>query len=165
MEKTHRILIVDDHTLLRAGLRALLTQDTGIEVVGEADNGLNAIRAVGQLHPHLVLMDLTMPAMNGIEAITEIKRRYFDARVLVMTLHKTEDYIHSSLNELRIVRELELAHPVRLEAMGAPDALDGTDGDAGGPWPSSRRSSASPRWAGRPASGRRSVRRFRPPAA
>ena len=97
MEKKHRILIVDDHTLFRAGVRALLAQDPGIEVVGEADNGRDAIRAVGQLAPHLVLMDLTMPSMNGMEAMTEIKRRYPEVRVLVMTLHKAEDYIHASL--------------------------------------------------------------------
>ena len=97
MDEKHRILIVDDHTLFRAGVRALLTADPGIEVVGEADNGRDAIRAVGQLAPHLVLMDLTMPSMNGMEAMTEIKRRYPDVRVLVMTLHKTEDYIHASL--------------------------------------------------------------------
>ncbi len=97
MEQKHRILIVDDHTLLRAGLRALLTNDPALEVVGEADNGRDAIRAVGELAPHLVLMDLTMPGMNGMEAMTEIKRRYPNVRVLVMTLHKTEDYIHASL--------------------------------------------------------------------
>ena len=97
MEQRHRILIVDDHTLFRAGVRALLTEDPGIEVVGEAGNGLDAIRAVGLLAPHLVLMDLTMPSMNGMEAMTDIKRRYPDVRVLVMTLHKTEDYIHAAL--------------------------------------------------------------------
>src|SRR5476649_1484466 len=97
MDKKHRILIVDDHTLFRAGVRALLAQDPGIEVVGEADNGRDAIRAVGQLSPDLVLMDLTMPSMNGMEAMTDIKRRYPDVRVLVMTLHKTEDYIHAAL--------------------------------------------------------------------
>ena len=97
MDKKHRILIVDDHTLFRAGVRALLAQDPGIEVVGEADNGRDAIRAVGQLSPDLVLMDLTMPSMNGMEAMTEIKRRYPEVRVLVMTLHKAEDYIHASL--------------------------------------------------------------------
>lgn len=97
MEKMQRILIVDDHTLFRAGIRALLAHNPGIEVVGEADDGRDAIRDVGQLAPHLVLMDLSMPGMNGIEAITEIKRRYPDVRVLVMTLHKTEDYIHASL--------------------------------------------------------------------
>jgi len=97
MEKTQRVLIVDDHTLLRAGLRSLLAQDPGIEIVGEASDGRDAVRAVGQLSPHLVLMDLTMPGMNGIEAVTEIKRRYPEVRILVMTLHKTEDFIHASL--------------------------------------------------------------------
>ena len=98
MEQKNRILIVDDHTLFRAGVRALLTEDPGIEVVGEAANGLDAIRAVGFLSPHLVLMDLTMPSMNGMEAMTDIKRRYPHVRVLVMTLHKTEDYIHAALH-------------------------------------------------------------------
>jgi DNA-binding NarL/FixJ family response regulator len=97
VDHKHRILIVDDHTLFRAGLRALLIQDPGIEVVGEAANGQDAIRAVGQLTPHLVLMDLTMPEMNGVEALAEIKRRYPEVRVLVISLHRTEDHIHASL--------------------------------------------------------------------
>src|SRR5471030_304186 len=97
MEEKHRILIVDDHALFRAGVRALLDHDPGLEIVGEAADGRDAIRAVGQLAPHLVLMDLTMPEMNGMEAVTEIKRRYPDVRVLVMTLHKAEDYIHAAL--------------------------------------------------------------------
>jgi DNA-binding NarL/FixJ family response regulator len=97
VEQKHRILIVDDHALFRAGLRALLLQDASLEVVGEAENGRDAILAVGELSPHLVLMDLTMPSMNGIEAITEIKRRNPDVRVLVMTLHKSEDHVHASL--------------------------------------------------------------------
>jgi DNA-binding NarL/FixJ family response regulator len=97
MEQKHRILIVDDHALLRAGLRALLAEEPDIEVAGEAENGQDAILAVGRLAPHLVLMDLSMPAMNGIDATAEIKRRYPAVRVLVMTLHKTEDYVHASL--------------------------------------------------------------------
>lgn len=97
MARKQRILIVEDHTLLRAGLRALLTQDPDIEIVGESDNGRDAIHAVGSLMPNLVLMDLTMPGMNGIEAISDIKRRYPDTRVLVLTIHKTEEYIHESL--------------------------------------------------------------------
>ena len=97
MEQMPRILIVDDHTLFRAGIRALLEQDPDIEVVGEANNGRDAIRAVGQLTPHLVLMDLSMPVMNGMEAMTEIRLRYPNVRLLVMTLHKAEDYIHASL--------------------------------------------------------------------
>lgn len=97
MNQKQRILIVDDHTLLRAGLRALLVEDPSFEVVGEADNGRDAIRLVSQLAPNLVLMDLSMPSMNGMEAMTEIKQRYPDVLILVMTLHKTEDYIHAAL--------------------------------------------------------------------
>ena len=97
VQNTQRILIVDDHALFRAGLRALMTEDPDIEVVGEAANGRDAIRAVGQLAPHLVLMDLSMPEMNGMEAIAEIKRRYPDVRVLVLTLNKTENYLYASL--------------------------------------------------------------------
>lgn len=97
MDETYRVLIAEDHTLLRAGLRALLLQDQTLEIVGEADNGRDAIRAIGTLKPHLVLMDLSMPGMNGIEAITDIKRRYPETRVLVLTIHKTDEYIHESL--------------------------------------------------------------------
>jgi DNA-binding NarL/FixJ family response regulator len=97
MTGKHRIFIVEDHTLLRAGLRALLTQDPDIEIVGETDNGRDAIRAIGSLAPDLVLMDLSMPGMNGIEAMTDIKRRNPDTRVLVLTIHKTDEYIHESL--------------------------------------------------------------------
>ncbi len=93
----HKIFIVEDHTLLRAGLRSLLSQDPDIEIVGEADNGREAIRAIGLLGPHLILMDLSMPGMNGIEAMLDIKRRYPDTRVLVLTVHKTDEYIHESL--------------------------------------------------------------------
>ncbi len=97
MEKKQRILIVDNHILLICGLRALLATEPDIEISGEAINGRDAIRAVSELAPDLVLMDLTMPGMNGIEAMTEIKRRHPNVRVLIMTLHKMEDYIHASV--------------------------------------------------------------------
>ena len=92
-----RVMIVEDHTLLRAGLKALLLQDSELEIVGESDNGRDAVRSIGALNPHLILMDLSMPSMNGIEAISDIKRRYPAIRVLVLTCHKTEEYIHESL--------------------------------------------------------------------
>jgi len=97
MMKKKRILIVEDHTLLRAGLSALLSRDADIEVVGEADNGRDAVRSISALTPHLVLMDLSMPGSNGIEAIFEIKKRYPDVRVLVLTLHRSDEYIQESL--------------------------------------------------------------------
>lgn len=97
MGKKQRIFIVDDHTLLRAGLRALLSQDPDIEVVGEADNGHDALRDIPVLAPHLVLMDISMRGINGIETIVDIKRRNPDARVLVLTIHKADEYILASL--------------------------------------------------------------------
>lgn len=97
MNQKKRILIVEDHTLLRAGLSALLARDADIEVVGEADNGRDAVRSVPVVAPDLVLMDLSMPASNGIEAIHEIKKRYPSVRVLVLTLHKSDEYIQESL--------------------------------------------------------------------
>lgn len=97
MIEKKRILIVEDHTLLRAGLKALLSQDPDIEIVGEAENGRDAVRLAGTLEPDLVLTDLSMAGMNGIESIVDIKRRYPDVRVLVLTIHKTDEYIFAAL--------------------------------------------------------------------
>jgi DNA-binding NarL/FixJ family response regulator len=97
MKNKRRILIVEDHTLLRAGLRALLSQDPEIEVIGDAADGRDAMRKIASVSPHLVLMDLTMPGSNGIETIVEIKKRHPNVKVLVLTLHKTEEYVHESL--------------------------------------------------------------------
>ncbi len=97
MNTKRKILLVEDHTLLRVGLRALLCHDPDLEVVGEAANGRDAIRAIADLSPDLAIMDLTMPGMNGIEAIAQIKRRYPQVRVLVLTLHRADEYIHESL--------------------------------------------------------------------
>ena len=97
MSGKKRILIVEDHTLLRAGIRSLLIQDPALTIVGEADNGRDAVRAMETLSPDLVLMDISMPGMNGIEAIIDIKRRYPKTLVLVLTAHKADEYIHESL--------------------------------------------------------------------
>lgn len=97
MSGKKRILIVEDHTLLRAGIRSLLLQDPTLEIVGEADNGRDAVRLMDSLAPDLVLMDISMPGMNGIEAIVDIKRRYPKTLVLVLTAHKADEYIHESL--------------------------------------------------------------------
>lgn len=82
---------------MRSGLRALLAQDPETEVVGEADNGRDAFRSAAALKPDLVLMDISMPGMNGIEAITEIRRRLPQVRIIVLTVHKTDEYIHEAL--------------------------------------------------------------------
>jgi len=93
----HRILIAEDHTILREGLRALLSLDPGLEVVGEVENGRDAVRAVEQLKPDLVLMDLSMPGTDGLTGIREINRRYPLLKTLALTVHKTEEYIRAAL--------------------------------------------------------------------
>lgn len=97
MSTKHRIFIVDKYAPLSAELRALLIEEPDLEIVGQAGNGCNAVRAVGQYSPALVLLDLTMPDMTGIETLTAIKSRYPQVRVLVMTLHRNEEFIHACL--------------------------------------------------------------------
>lgn len=97
MLNKQRILIVEDHTLLRQGLCAMISADPELEVVGEIDNGRDAIRLAGSLSPELILMDLSMPGTNGTESILEIKRRYPAIKVLVLTVHKAEEYIREAL--------------------------------------------------------------------
>jgi DNA-binding NarL/FixJ family response regulator len=88
-----QILIVEDYTILREGLRALVSANPALEVVGEAADGLSAIRWVEKTKPDLVLMDLSMPKMNGMDAIREIKKLSPETKILVLTVHKTEEYI------------------------------------------------------------------------
>jgi DNA-binding NarL/FixJ family response regulator len=97
MEKPHRIVIVEDHRILREGLRSLLSSNPDFEVVGEAADGREAIRCVEKCKPDLVLMDLSMPKMDGLDAIGEVKNRCPNAKLLVLTVHKAEEYIFESL--------------------------------------------------------------------
>jgi len=93
MNPKKRIVIAEDHTILREGLRALLSAEPDYEIVGEAEDGNAAIHCVEKSKPHLVLMDLSMPKMNGMDAIKEIKKRSPETKVLVLTVHKTDEYI------------------------------------------------------------------------
>jgi DNA-binding NarL/FixJ family response regulator len=96
-KKPYRIVIAEDHRILREGLRSLLSSSPDLEIVGEADNGRDAIRCVDELKPDLVLMDLSMPKMNGLDAIAEVKNRRPDIKLLVLTVHKAEEYVFESL--------------------------------------------------------------------
>lgn len=97
MAITHTILIAEDHALFRAGLRALLATEPDIEIVGEAENGKDIVRLACTLNPTLILMDLSMPGSNGLEAIGEIKKRMPAIKILVVTMHKTDEYIQVAL--------------------------------------------------------------------
>ena len=92
-----RIFIAEDHTIVREGLRALLSSSPDFDVVGEAEDGRTAVRSVGKLMPDLLLIDLSMPKMNGIEAIREIRKRCPEVRIVVLTVHKTKEYILATL--------------------------------------------------------------------
>lgn len=92
-----RIVVVEDHAIVRSGLRALLSSRSDVAVVGEAPDGREAIRCVERLTPHLVLLDLSMPRMNGTAALREIKKRYPKTKVLVLTMHNTEDQVMAAL--------------------------------------------------------------------
>jgi two-component system, NarL family, response regulator LiaR len=93
MSETIRVLIVDDHTIVRKGIRALLAEIAGIDVVGEAADGQEAIVQADRLRPDVILMDLAMPRMNGIEATRQIKDRQPESRILVMTSFATDEKV------------------------------------------------------------------------
>ena len=92
-----RIVIAEDHTILREGLKALLSSSADLDVIGEAEDGREAVRLASDLKPDLMLMDLSMPRMNGIEAIKEIKKQHPDIKILILTVYKTEEYVLASL--------------------------------------------------------------------
>lgn len=92
-----RVLLVDDHTIVRQGLRALLDSHEDIEVVGEAEDGRQAFEKAEQLIPDIVVLDITMPNLNGIEATRKIKKLNSGIKVIVLTVHDSEEYVHQIL--------------------------------------------------------------------
>lgn len=97
MDKT-RVLLAEDHTIVRKGLRSLLDKETGIKVVGEAEDGREAIAKAEELHPDVVVMDIAMPGLNGLEATRQIKKRFPDMKILILTMHTNEEYVLQTLN-------------------------------------------------------------------
>jgi DNA-binding NarL/FixJ family response regulator len=93
MDEKRRIVLAEDHAVVREGLRVLLASHPDLEVVGEAGDGYEAIQCVENLRPDLVLMDLSMPRENGMQAIREIKRRFPETKILALTVHDSEEYV------------------------------------------------------------------------
>jgi len=112
-----RILVVDDHDVVRAGVRTILATRADWEVVGEATNGKMAVEMARELQPDLIVMDITMPVMSGLEAAKEIAKHNLPSRVLVLSMHelhyKIEDFtkmgIHGYVLKSDAVRDLILA--------------------------------------------------------
>ena len=93
MVEKKKIVIAEDQKILREGLISLLSSGDDFEIVGEAEDGLSAVRCVERCNPDLLLLDLSMPKMSGISAIKEIKSQIPQTKILVLTIHETEEYI------------------------------------------------------------------------
>lgn len=92
-----KIVIVDDHIMLREGIKKIINSDSDFEIVGEAGDGKDAVSMVGKLVPDVVLMDISLPSLNGIEATRRIKRDWPAVHILALTMHDNEEYLSQML--------------------------------------------------------------------
>jgi NarL family two-component system response regulator LiaR len=119
-----RVLIADDHAIVRQGLRTFLEMLPDIELVGEAGNGEEALRAVGETRPHVVLMDLVMPVMDGIEAIRRLRAERPEVKVIALTSFSDDDKLYPAIKAgaaaylLKDVGPQQLAEAIRAAARG-----------------------------------------------
>jgi DNA-binding NarL/FixJ family response regulator len=119
-----RVLIADDHTLVRAGIRSLLDKLSGIEVVAESSNGTEVLRLVAEHQPRIVLMDIAMPDLNGLEATTRLTELHPNVRVVILSIYSDEEHVYQALRagasgyllKGASIEELELA--IRSAARG-----------------------------------------------
>ena len=93
VEVKTKVVIVEDHKLFREGLKSLLSDKEGLEVVGEAGDGIEAIRTVKRCRPDLILLDLSMPKMNGISVMKEIKGQFPEIKIMALTIHESDQYV------------------------------------------------------------------------
>jgi two-component system, NarL family, response regulator LiaR len=121
-----RIVLADDHAVVREGTRILLDREDGLTVVGEAADGSEAITLVGELRPDVAILDIAMPNTNGIQATTEIKRRWPQTSVLVLTGYDDDEYVYAMIDAgaagylLKDVPAEEVIHAVRAIHAGEP---------------------------------------------
>lgn len=126
MKMPVRVLVVDDHAIVREGLCTLLSEETDVEVVGEARDGAEAIAKAAQLHPHVILMDLVMPDMDGITATKQIRQKYPDCQVLVLTSFAEDQRVPDAIQAgavgylLKDVLKPDLLNAINAAARGEP---------------------------------------------
>lgn len=135
MNDTVKVLLCDDHELFREGLKAILRAEPGIEIVGEARDGGEAVERTARLRPDVVLMDLEMPTLNGVEATRRIRQAHPRVRVLILTMYGEEDLVARCLDAgaagyvLKDVPAAQLVYAIRAVGKGgkyiSPEALKG----------------------------------------
>lgn len=110
-----RVLLADDHTLVRAGLRKLLESIPDLDVVGEANDGLALLALVEQMRPDLVLMDIAMPGLNGLEATARVVKSWPETKVVILSMHQSEEYVRQALRNGAAAYLLKDAAPAELD--------------------------------------------------
>src|SRR5579863_1583225 len=119
-----RILIADDHAIIRSGLRALLAHEPGFEVVAEASDGREAVEMAERLAPHVALLDISMPTLNGLEAARQISARQAEIQLVMLTVHTDECYLLNALKAgargyvLKSSAEFEIVEAIRAVSQG-----------------------------------------------
>jgi DNA-binding NarL/FixJ family response regulator len=113
--KPIRVLLADDHTLVRAGLRMLIEGLPNMEVVGEASDGLALLELAAKLQPQIVLMDIAMPGLNGLEATGRLTKNWPEMRVLILSMHQNAEYVRQALRQGAVAYLLKDAAPMELE--------------------------------------------------
>lgn len=123
--KNFRLVIAEDHAVLRDGLRSMLNTMESIEVVAEACNGLEAIRCVETLTPDLLLLDISMPLLSGLSVVSDVKSRYPEVKIILLTVHESEEYLRETMNKgvegfcLKKADFSELAEAIKTVLQGA----------------------------------------------
>ena len=124
MSEPISVLLADDHSLVRRGFRRILEDDEGMEVVGEASNGLEAIRMSHELKPKVVVMELSMPELDGVQATREIVKHLPETQVLVLSMHADDNYVRNALDAgakgylLKSAIDVDLVGAIRAVAEG-----------------------------------------------
>ncbi len=95
---TYRIVVADDHYLIREGLRSILEERADLQVVGEAADGLELLSLLDKVKPHLVILDISMPNLQGIETARQIKMKYPRMKILILTMHKEREYLYRAIS-------------------------------------------------------------------
>jgi DNA-binding NarL/FixJ family response regulator len=96
--QTYRIILADDHVIFRQGMKRLIEEEPGLEVIGEVNDGSELLERLNDLKPDLVILDISMPGTGGIEAAHEIRKRYPHLKVLVLTMHKKKEYLYHAIS-------------------------------------------------------------------